>query len=1329
MKTAPHLLPVVSVLTAFSALCQGAGQLPDVSPVTSLKPLYPRTVLVQEGRAVSAVVVPREAGLQALAGELVRAIDTCTGAELRVHHDVDLVDESWGLDLEPVTGLNLIALGNVNTNRLLAVLYGERYVVADSIYPGAGGYVVRTVHDPFVTGTNILVLAGSGISGVKKAVAVFTSEYLQASTPTLLLPQPLVDVVFEQKAYPFFPDSTHSLSSKRQPQYTGLSWFCEQWQGAGFMNAAGNVIAHQNAKLPSPAVTGLLARAGQTYFRTGNPELLPLMQELVEKNAVLLSNLDTVEGMGGRSADHVHEWDLLEELPIWSDAARLAVTNALLADAALGHERRAFHQQVADGAVQALDENHGTCSALRSFTAWHYFHKYYPSDASAYWMRCADAVFDAQASTFQILEDASGYLCYCPIHSMQYALRRRNLRYLGRGIARHHARYVALASVNNLGLDTGFGDSSSLVQPAVFELLAPAAWYYRDPKLSWVVRCHLPQACGLRIFQHSMAFDLGVEPTEPTDWTGLIHIPLYDAPLAKGDATAEPAYADKTVVDPALFNKLVFKENWTRDGQYLLLDGAGVWAGPPGPHGHKQNDINTIINLTAHGRMWLVDHSYQVRDFQDHSGVYVLRDGKGGYRKRTLARILDLMQNERFAFSRTQFMDWQRAIFWRKGVYFLVLDRVEATAAGDTFARCSFRALGTEKLRGKDLYLSQAERFCKIVSDGGANVDVETFRFTNSHWASFYGHTEPVARVFQQDKKRQLAKGDAMGFANLIVPYSSPGEERHVTMQPVSEFSVLVDEGGERTLLGMGELPGGYGQAGVFAVSSDAMVFAGVDVMPGGDIRGDGQCNLSLALATGRLTVEAKERRMLALSGELRDVRAQGQPLAVSRTSGAAQIAVPPGRHELQLVDWSSLGACRTLAAAVLSASRLAASQRTDALSRRQHSVQAASGLGVSVVKLNEPLRVLVPMDVDGDGTTEWLVGGDRGVSVYEPGGAQRWHYGTEAAVRAVDAGDVDGDGTVEVAFGCDDEHVVLLDHAGRMRWSFRCQASKGSTDAPPAVDFVRIADLEHDGPVEVVAGANWVHVLRADGTVRWERYMDLRRGLICGDFICGAVDDVDADGKMDVVALFATSYPLLQVLDCDGRLMLPEVVQKQRGLNIGVPVAVEAVRLVSGLASKQIACATRSAIRIFWHDHDPGKDPGMKTGGPTVVMDIFQPEGAGAPVAVWGSPMCGVWAAELSADPTTRRIVATSLWHVSLDEKVTALLVARLRPDGPALAFVGTKQGNVHVLDLAAGTDVGRAAAPGAPVRCLVERQEGGVLAAKADGTVLVLSELDQAE
>ena len=1293
---------------ALAACTVGAvAQVPEPQPITQLKRMVPRTVLAEAGKARCLLLVPDGEPYTKLGNEFAARLRELAGASPEVARASALVSEDWSVALDVLGGRTAVALGNVNNNRLLAVLYGQRYVVADSIYPGRGGYVVRTVHDPFATGVNVLVLAGSDAAGVEKATSVFFAAHVAAHEGSAVLDGPIVDVELERRAYPFFPDASHSLSSKRQPQYTGMEWFREQMQRTGFADEQGGVVENRRPGANVTSLTGLITRMGQTYFRTGNAELPGLMKRVLDRNRHLLAVPDRLHEMQSRSAWHVPQWDLLEELSVWTDVDRLDITNALLRDAALGHERRAFHKQVADGAVMAMDENHGTASARNSFVAWQYFHKYYPSPASEYWMRCAKAVFSAQASTFQILEDASGYLCYGPIQTMDYALRSGDLTVFRRGVARHHARTIATMCMNNLGLNTGFGDSASVVNPEFFEALAPAAWFHRDPKLYWIIRNRLHPNCGLRIFQSSMAFDLDIEPEEPTDWAGLVRVPLYASPLAKGEASPTLVFAEADDIDLTLFNKLVFRENWDPDGQYLLLDGAGAWAGPPGPHGHKHDDINTIINFTAHGRMWLVDHTYQLRSFQDHSGLYVLRNGSGGFRKRTLTTLLDFMDSDTFGLTRSRFMDWERSLFWRKGRYFVVIDSVVADEPGDYFARCSWRALGEPDLRTRELALEQSGRYCRIVSDGASRLDVTSYRFTDSHWESFYEHAEPVVRIFQQDKHRALGKGDRLGFANLLYAYGSSADARRVLMRPVTEHCVLVVDDGAELVIGTeaAGMPGGALDADLFVVGGDEIMLAGARSVGHGLAGFLPACDVRLDLADGEMETNSGSEIALTLSPAVAAAEVDG----VTRRLAGNRLAVPPGRHRVRIGSWPGWGQARSCRQAVLDWARLAADEREKREESGEERMDGADALVVESFDVGMPVAALCLADVSGSGANECVVGGGNGVSVVAADGAVLWHAAAEKPVRAVDARPLTAGGPVRIVAGGDDEQVRLLDGSGKELWRFVRKPCAGSIDGPPAVDYVRIADLEHDGDSEVVVGANWVHVLDGGGRVKWEKYMALRRGRITGDFVAGDISDIDGDGRKEIAALFMTSYPLALIYDAQGAIVMPAGEEAgHEGLNIDVPFAAAVLDLFGMEGAKQLVYGGTSRIGFAWHDQKRGEQAGGKFGGAFVAMACYEPANGTPPTILAADSMCGVRAIRARPKRDDRWINADSLWYRTVGEKVTALAAADLDGDGAGELLVGTKNGRVLVL----GVDDGAVRASGtlgSPVKAMLADPASG--------------------
>jgi len=724
--------------------------------------------------------------------------------------------------------------------------------------------------------------------------------------------------------------------------------------------------------------------------------------------------------------------------------------------------------------------------------------------------------------------------------------------------------------------------------------------------------------------------------------------------------------------------------------------------------------------------MWLVDHTYPVRQYQQHSSVYVTANGKGGFRKRTLANVLDLADFHDYAVSRTRFLNCDRTIVWGKGRHFLIMDRVTAAESGEHFARCSLRALGEHELRGGDLFLEQDGRYCKILTDGAGNADVETYRFTNTHWDSFYPHAEPVVKIFQRDRKLTLAKGDTFGFTSLLVPYASNEQEQAVSLQSLSETCALIRDGESWMLAGLDRIPGMDETAAVFVVDEGSIAVTGAQSVCGGLLKSDTACDLRIDTVRQQVTFDAVSDTEVTFVGIAKAVFEDDQPLRLRRSAHENHLSLTPGTHVLTVREWVGFDRASAYIERVKAAAEmLLAAKASKADGAGGQRVPDLQGVEVETVLLQTPLSTLTVVDLDANGIEEWLVTGATGVTLFKPDGTRCWHLATEAPVRAVDIGDVNGDGKLDIAAGCDDHNVYLLDGDGQTQWTFPCKPSQGSTDGAPTVDYVTITDLENDGKMEIVAGANWVHVLNADGSLRWERYMDLRRGRICGDFACGTVADLNGDGLKEIVALFVTSYPLLQVLNAQGDMIVPQGTGKgHRGVNIGVPIDVAVLDLGIASRTRQIVCATESDVRMVWHDHKLGEALPARLAAPCVAMACTQTGPAGAPLIVVATPMCGVAAASPRAKPSERKIKMARLWRQNLGEKVTCLQVLGAPvPGGPPVVALGTKQGNVILLDSATGTLRGHARFYGAPVATIADSgNPGQLIVGMADGTVAII-------
>ena len=129
-----------------------------------LKELRIDTTLVSDGRPGAVIVASADARMQTIARDLQAAIRAASGATLPIVPDTDWMAGDYQAQ-------NAIAVGNLLQNRLSERLYCLWYTYEDRWYPGEGGWVVRTVHDPWGTGNNVIVAAGSDDDGHRRSRA------------------------------------------------------------------------------------------------------------------------------------------------------------------------------------------------------------------------------------------------------------------------------------------------------------------------------------------------------------------------------------------------------------------------------------------------------------------------------------------------------------------------------------------------------------------------------------------------------------------------------------------------------------------------------------------------------------------------------------------------------------------------------------------------------------------------------------------------------------------------------------------------------------------------------------------------------------------------------------------------------------------------------------------------------------------------------------------------------------------------------------------------------------------------------------------------------
>lgn len=1281
-----------------------AAPLPEI---TTLKPLYPETYLARDGAPAALVLWGDTAELATLGRETAATLSRKTGATIEALPANDLVSQWWEINFDRIAGRNIIAIGNINHHRLLAALWGEGYTDEDSMYPGLGGYVVRTVHDPFGRRFNVIVLAGSDLAGTRRAVEAFLARHLVTQGRSTLLPQPVVEVVLGQPPSPYV-----ARAGRTPPKLPARE---KSRSATEFAADLEKMVAQDRSRTTDPAkrvrtlvnVTGTLATLAEAWFKTGDPGLPPLMKQLVDRHRDLLRIAPERVEMEGASGSHAIWWDLVEELPVWTDQDRLDLANAFLRDARQGFESGAAYEKVKEGYVQVVEENHATFSAINILNAWWYFDKYYRLPDTAYWMSVVRATFAGQLASHQPLEDSAGYMQFTPSTNLEYAFKTRDLRYIRLGIARTHLDFMMQAAHNNLGFLTGFGDAPGLL-PHGHALYAQLAWFLRDPQVSWWVRDHLPNDCGVATYGAGVPWDVDLPVAPPADWSGVKVFPLYRQALGFTRASKTFVTTPAESAGSEWFNKLAFREGPGRDQQYLLLDGAAVWAStpgvehyPPGPMGHNHRDLNTIINFTDRGRLWLVDQTYEARGIADHNGLVITRDGLLDYVPHQV-RLRDLAQSDRLGLVRTHFedysgADWERSIFWLRGDYFVVLDRVIAREAGDFAVRGNLRGLGKEHLDAGGLWLEQQGKWCRIIPDAAAQTEVVPVPFTDVPRWKPYAFAEPVAKSLLQFKSARLVPGETLSFVSVVAAGDSREELARLRLQSDAGKSVRVNTGNADAFYGVGPPPGVAGEVAAYAITGRDALLAGtarlgpadapvLRARPAVNLAGDGE----------RVWIDAAAPTQLEFPQE---------------AGGSRQQQVPAGRHEL------TAGSLRTFVQTLAGhASRATESATTAASAASPSPTAGLPALSTTSQRFGSEAQRLLVTDLDGDGTDEWLIAGAAGLTVRRATGETLWTFATPKACRALAAADLDGDGRREIALGCDDEHLYLLGADGRERWRFQCKPS--SRALPPTVDQVQIADLDRDGTPEIIVVGNWIHCLSADGKVKWENYQKYARNTYTGDAEAFFVGDVDGDGRDNVMALFLAGYSVAAGFDEQGRRTFPSTAPQMThgGFVISPPQDIALADLMGDGGRLELVVAAQNELTIRQTDIAHEKKPDLSEAGNFHSLTAWQPAGQLATVYA-ATDMGAVFAFQAARDSKDSAMKIGRRWVRSVGAKIETLAVTQAGSPGAAL-WAGTADGAVLQLDPATGAPRAASKPTGSPVLQFIEAREG-LHALHADGVV----------
>lgn len=342
---------------------------------TRLKDLHLKTDLVREGQPTCALVAPASGEYGQQARRLQQCIEELTGVQ------VSIVTDDSPAAAVPLTG-NLILLGHRSTNRAIGKLYDLFYTMLDLRYPGPGGYEVRTLHNPFGNGHNVVFVGGSDLDGVNAATDAFVAQLRSAASVRTGAADSLsVGNLMEVKLGRGLTVPTELRDA-------------QVWEASAGSGSVGYFGWNSLSKrLALYYMTGDEFHARE-FLRLAFPDA-QVLQELTEIDEERIENKnDPIAGPYHYNGYlMILLWDLVEESPVFSNEERLRVTNA-------------FSRQLFDpggyqpGGVYNLTETppcvgdrHAMWAAIQLFCLCRYFETYYPNPLSAAGLRSAKLFF------------------------------------------------------------------------------------------------------------------------------------------------------------------------------------------------------------------------------------------------------------------------------------------------------------------------------------------------------------------------------------------------------------------------------------------------------------------------------------------------------------------------------------------------------------------------------------------------------------------------------------------------------------------------------------------------------------------------------------------------------------------------------------------------------------------------------------------------------------------------------------------------------------------------------------------------------------------------
>ena len=531
------LLLFVARINLVPGISFGGG----IAPVVTLKEMFLDTVLVHSGRAEVVIVTPEGKYAQAVA-RIRNWIKDISGTDVEI---VSAEDVSLSLLQER----NVIVCGNMADNAFIKQLYVKYYTLVDLVYPGKGGHVLRTLHNPLGTGHNVILVGGSDNEGVDVA-ALHLESLIEAGNPLSVGRIMDIELGADTIAPEYEADSTEQTVYSWRDSYRTIS------TGKGFGYAPATFFGWNAISI-----------AGMLYYMTGDASYLNTFKKLafpqvggpsarvMNDSAFQDTNNPLVKNDHYRSHLLDIVWDLIEESPGFSDQERLYITNKLL-------ERQLYYDP--ENSYSYHTDRHNLWHLMNIYTGSRYFNSYYPD---AFWGKRLNNVRQA-FSTFindprWSVRDTLYFVPTSVEPILEFFILDGSEEFVNSGTAKQMMQALdILYSGQNVDDCNRFTSLS---------LLHKAAWLLNEPRYAWMAKRFGYDFDVFRIGQSY--WPPYTDVPEPTELIGI----LQSYPLAQTDWEN---YGNTVPGDQA-FQILSYRSGLEADDDYFLVDGfAGMGRNP-----------------------------------------------------------------------------------------------------------------------------------------------------------------------------------------------------------------------------------------------------------------------------------------------------------------------------------------------------------------------------------------------------------------------------------------------------------------------------------------------------------------------------------------------------------------------------------------------------------------------------------------------------------------------------------------------------------------------------------------------------------------------------